>query len=45
MPEWGLDWFSMAIEPCGGGTSNLGLFLGVSLFIGFLASVSHEDGP
>ena len=25
VPEWGLDWFSMAIEPCGGGTSYLGL--------------------
>ena len=31
----GLDWFSVATEPCGGGTSDLGLFLMVSLFIGF----------
>ena len=27
VPEWGLDWLSVATEPCGGGTSNLGLFL------------------
>ena len=33
--EKGLDWFLVAIEPCGGGTSDLGLFLMVSLFIGF----------
>ena len=33
--EMGLDWFSVATEPCGGGTSNLGLLLMVSLFIGF----------
>ena len=26
-------------------TSDLGLFLGVSVFIGFFASVSREDGP
>ena len=39
------DWFFVAIEACGSGTSDLGLFLMVSLFIGFLASVSREDGP
>ena len=31
----GLDWFSVAIEACGGGTSGLGLPLMVCLFIGF----------
>ena len=31
----GLDWFSVTTEPCGGETSDLGLFLMVSLFIGF----------
>ena len=32
----GLDWFSVATEAYGGGTSDLGLILMVSLFIGFL---------
>src|SRR3990170_1889768 len=45
VPEQGLDWFFVATEACAGGTSDLGLFLMVSLFIGFLASVSREDGP
>ena len=39
VPERGLDWFSVATEPCGGGTSDLGLFLMVSLFIGFFGIV------
>ena len=30
----GLDWFSVATEACGGETSDLGLLLMVSLFIG-----------
>ena len=25
VPEWGLDWFSVAAEPCSGGTSDPGL--------------------
>ena len=25
VPERGLDWFSVATDPCGGGTSDLGL--------------------
>ena len=29
-----LDWFLMATEACGGGTSDLGYFRGVSVFIG-----------
>ena len=35
VPEQGLDWFFVATEACGSGTSDLGLFLMVSLFIGF----------
>ena len=31
----GLDWVSVATEASGGGTPDLGLFLMVSLFIGF----------
>jgi hypothetical protein len=45
VPERGLDWFFVATEACGGGTSDLGLFLMVSLFIGFSALESREDGP
>ena len=45
VPEQGLDWFLVATEPCGSGTSDLGLFLMVSLFIGFFGVGSHEDGP
>ena len=30
----GLDWFSVDTEACGGGTPDLGLFLGVPVFIG-----------
>ena len=34
VPEQAPDWFSVATEACGGGTPDLGLFLGVSVFIG-----------
>ena len=34
VPEQGPDWFLVAIEACGGGTPDLGFFLGVSIFIG-----------
>ena len=34
VPEQGPDWFWVATEACGGGTPNLGFFLGVSIFIG-----------
>ena len=34
VPEQGLDWFFVSTEACGGGTSDLGLFLDVSVFIG-----------
>ena len=38
MPEQGLDWFFVAREACGVGTSDLGLFLGVSVFIVFFGT-------
>ena len=34
VPEQGPDWFLVATEACGGGTPDLGFFLGVSVFIG-----------
>ena len=34
VPEQGPDWFLLATEACGGGTPDLGFFLGVSVFIG-----------
>jgi hypothetical protein len=37
VPEKGPDWFLVDTEACGGGTSHLGLFLGVSVFIGFFS--------
>ena len=43
VPEQGLDWFSVAIEACGGGTTNLGLFLGVYIFIGILG-IENKSG-
>jgi hypothetical protein len=39
VPEQALDWFFVATEACGGETSDLGLFLGVSIFIGFFGVV------
>ena len=33
VPERGPDWFLVATEACGSGTPDLGLFLGVSIFI------------
>ena len=36
VPERGLDCFFVATEACCGRTSNLGLFLGVYEYIGFL---------
>ena len=33
-PRWCLDLFLMDTEPCGGGTSNLGLFWGVLEYLG-----------
>jgi hypothetical protein len=37
LPEKGLNWFSMDTEACNRGTSHLGLFLGILLFIGFFS--------
>ena len=34
VPERAPDWFFVALEACGGGTPDLGLFLEVSVFIG-----------
>src|SRR3989337_2818510 len=34
VPKRGLDWFLVATEAFGGGTPDLGFFLGVSVFIG-----------
>ena len=34
VPEQGPDWFLVATEACGGGTPDLGFFLGVYVFIG-----------
>ena len=34
VPEQGPNWFLVATEACGGGTPDLGFFLGVSVFIG-----------
>ena len=34
VPEQGPHWFLVATEACGGGTPDLGLFLGVYVFIG-----------
>ena len=43
VPEQGPDWFLVAIEACGGGTAGLGLFLGVSIFIGIFG-VGNKSG-
>ena len=43
VPEWGLDWFSVATEACGGGTPDLGYVLGVCVYIrGF--GVGNKSG-
>jgi len=36
VPKQGPDCFFVAIEACGGGTFDLGLFMGFSDYIGFL---------
>ena len=43
--EWAPDWFFMAIEAYGGGTSDLGFFSGVSIFIKKLALETRQGGP
>ena len=44
VPEQGLDWVLVAIEACGGGTPDLGLFLGVSIFIGIFGVENKSGG-
>ena len=41
--EQGPDWFLVATEACGGRTPDLGYFLGISVFIGFLG-VGNKSG-
>ena len=43
--EQGSDWFLVATEACGGGTPDLGLFLGVSEFIGIYGGGITSVGP
>ena len=42
--EQGPDWFLVAIEACGGGTPDLGLFSGVSMFIGIFGVENKSGG-
>ena len=44
VPEQGPDWFLVSIEACGGGTPDLGLFLGVSIFIGIFGVQNKSGG-
>ena len=51
VPKWAPDWFFVATEAYGGGTPDLGFFLGVSVFIGIFGvgftsggSSSHPRG-
>ena len=45
VPERAPDWFFVATEACGGGTPDLGFFLGVSVFIGFFGVGLTSGGP
>ena len=45
VPEQGPEWFLVAIEACGGGTLDLGLFLGVYEFIGIYGGGTTSVGP
>lgn len=45
VPERAPDWFLVAIEACGGGTPDLGFFLGVSVFIGVYGGGIMSVGP
>ena len=44
VPERVPDWFFVAIEACGGGTPDRGLFLGVSIFIGIFGVENKSGG-
>ena len=43
--EQGPNWFFVATEACSGGTPDLGLFLGVSIFIGIFGVEKKLGGP
>ena len=45
VPEQGLDWFLVATEACDVGTSDLGYFLGASVFIGIFGVGFMSGGP
>ena len=45
MPEQGPDWFLVATEACGGGTTDLGFFLGGFEFIGISGGGIASVGP
>ena len=45
VPKQGPDWFFVATEACGGGTPDLGFFLGVSEFIGIYGDGITSVGP
>ena len=44
VPEWAPDWFFVALEACGGGTPDLGLFSEVSVFIGIYGGGNKSRG-
>ena len=45
VPEWAPDCFFVAIEACGGGTPDLGLFLRLLGFIGGVGIGDKSRGP
>ena len=45
VPEQGPDWFLVAIEACGGETSDLGYFLEVWAFIREVGIQNKSGGP
>ena len=44
VPKWAPDYFFVALEACGGGTPDLGLFLGVSIFIRIFGVENKSGG-
>ena len=44
VPEQGPSWVLVATKACGGGTPDLGLFLGVSIFIGIFGVKNKSGG-
>ena len=45
VPERAPDWFLVATKACGGGTPDLGFFLGVYVFIGIYGGGIASVGP